>query len=270
MFRHEGVGRAHRLDCMLAGYLALVAGFVNSAGFILLGAFTSHVTGNVGRFADNLALGDSAALFAALLVVAYFAGAFLASVAIESNLLRRRSTVYSGLLLSEAALVVAFMSLSYVMDSRSPRLHDIQALLLCMAMGLQNSLVTRLSGAVVRTTHLTGVVTDLGIETARWFRVWRATVGKATGRRLLVGAQHALAPQLPRTILLLTMFVAFVAGSVIGAFTAVAWGLAAMTGPVACLTAGGLIGLWSGRELPLNDRSLGRAVPVPASDAARR
>ncbi|MBC7978771.1 MAG: DUF1275 domain-containing protein, partial [Myxococcales bacterium] len=185
MFRHEGVGRTHRLDCWLAGYLALVAGFVNSAGFILLGTFTSHVTGNVGRFADNLALRDTAALLAALLVIAYFLGAFLASIAIESNLLRRRSAVYSGLLLSEAGLIAGFMSLSYVMDSRSPRLHDVQALVLCMAMGLQNSLVTRLSGAVVRTTHLTGVVTDLGIESARWFRVWRARVGRATGRRLL-------------------------------------------------------------------------------------
>ena len=41
-------------------------------------------------------------------------------------------------------------------------------------MGMQNSLVTRLSGAVVRTTHLTGVVTDLGIEAARWYRWHRA------------------------------------------------------------------------------------------------
>ena len=31
-------------------------------------------------------------------------------------------------------------------------------------MGLQNSLVTRISNAVVRTTHLTGIFTDLGIE----------------------------------------------------------------------------------------------------------
>lgn len=248
MFRHEGVGRAHRLDCVLAGYLALVAGFVNSAGFILLGAFTSHVTGNVGRFADDLALGSNAALFAALMVAAYFIGAFLASVAIESNLLRRRSVVYSGLLLSEAGLIASFMALSYLMDSHSPRLHDLQALLLCLAMGLQNSLVTRLSGAVVRTTHLTGVVTDLGIESARWFRVWRKAVGKATGRRLVVGAENAQAPQLPRTVLLLTMFVAFVTGSVVGACATVACGLLAMVAPFACLTAAGVIGLCSGRE----------------------
>ncbi|SMO92183.1 YoaK family protein [Flavobacterium nitrogenifigens] len=37
------------------------------------------------------------------------------------------------------------------------------------AMGLQNSLVTRISNAVVRTTHLTGLFTDLGIELSQLF-----------------------------------------------------------------------------------------------------
>ncbi len=54
MFRHEGAERSHRHNQWLAGYLALIAGFVNSAGFILIGSFTSHVTGNGGRFADDL------------------------------------------------------------------------------------------------------------------------------------------------------------------------------------------------------------------------
>lgn len=40
---------------------------------------------------------------------------------------------------------------------------------LLFAMGLQNSLVTRISNAVVRTTHLTGLFTDLGIELSQLF-----------------------------------------------------------------------------------------------------
>jgi uncharacterized membrane protein YoaK (UPF0700 family) len=36
--------------------------------------------------------------------------------------------------------------------------------LLCFIMGLQNAIVTKLSNAVIRTTHMTGIVTDLGIE----------------------------------------------------------------------------------------------------------
>ena len=38
------------------------------------------------------------------------------------------------------------------------------AALLCFIMGLQNAMVTKISQAVVRTTHMTGVITDLGIE----------------------------------------------------------------------------------------------------------
>lgn len=36
--------------------------------------------------------------------------------------------------------------------------------LLCFIMGLQNAMVTKLSSAEIRTTHMTGIVTDIGIE----------------------------------------------------------------------------------------------------------
>src|SRR4051812_29644352 len=69
MFHTEGEQRSDRHNQLLAGYLATVAGLVNSAGFILAGSFTSHVTGNVGRLADNLALGHgSAAALAATMI----------------------------------------------------------------------------------------------------------------------------------------------------------------------------------------------------------
>jgi uncharacterized membrane protein YoaK (UPF0700 family) len=251
MFRHEGTARSHRHNQILAGYLALVAGFVNSAGFVLIGSFTSHVTGNVGRFADDLALGHSAAIFAAVMVAAYFLGAFVASMAIESTLARRRSTVYGFLLLGEAALLAGFVALSLAMATTNPRYRDFQAIVLCIAMGLQNSLVTRLSGAVVRTTHLTGVVTDLGIEAARWFRRWRSVIGELTGRRLLASAGNAVTPSVPRTVLLLTIFVAFVVGSVVGASLAGWCGLVALVVPAVALSVGGVFALVSERELAI-------------------
>ena len=49
MLHHEGAERTDRHDRRLAGSLALVAGFVNAAGVLWIGRFTSHVTGNVGR-----------------------------------------------------------------------------------------------------------------------------------------------------------------------------------------------------------------------------
>ncbi|HEY1547351.1 MAG TPA: YoaK family protein [Kofleriaceae bacterium] len=233
MFRHEGDQRTDRHNRLLAGYLAAIAGIVNSSGFVLIGSFTSHVTGNVGRFADDVAMHRSAApLFAALLVAAFFAGAFFASVMIESSAARPKT--YTALLFIEGGVLAAFALLSYVMDTHDSHFRDIQGALLCFAMGLQNSLVTRLSGAVVRTTHLTGVVTDLGIELARWFRAWRARFG------LVVGDAPPVAPHRSHLILLVTIFGAFAAGSVVGALAAVRWDQLAMLVPTLALFGGGL------------------------------
>jgi uncharacterized membrane protein YoaK (UPF0700 family) len=250
MFRHEGAQRQDHHNQLLAGYLALVAGWVNSAGFILIGSFTSHVTGNVGRLADNLALGShGAAALAFTMIAAFFLGAFVASMAIESNLLRRRPYVYGALLLGEAALLASFYVLSVTVASRHPRIHDAQALLLCAAMGLQNSLVTRLSGAVVRTTHLTGVVTDLGIEGARWFRFWRARVSQRWRIRLTMGDTPPARPHWPKSALLLTIFASFVVGGGLGAVLAIQVRQWAVLVPFLLLLGGGLFALVSGKEL---------------------
>ena len=250
MFRTEGAQRQDHHNQLLAGYLALVAGWVNSAGFILIGSFTSHVTGNVGRLADNLALGShGAAALAFTMIAAFFVGAFVASMAIESDLLRRRPYVYGALLLAEAGLLAAFYVLAVTVASKNPRLQDSRALLLCAAMGLQNSLVTRLSGAVVRTTHLTGVVTDLGIEGARWFRFWRGRVSRKWRIRLTMGETPPARPHWPKSALLLTIFASFLVGSGLGAAVAVALRQAALVVPFLLLVGGGVYALASRKEL---------------------
>jgi uncharacterized membrane protein YoaK (UPF0700 family) len=250
MFHVEGEHRSDRHNQLLAGYLAFVAGFVNSAGFILLGSFTSHVTGNVGRLADNVALGhQSAAALALTMIGAFFVGAFLASMGIESNLMRRRPHIYGLLLLGEAVLLGAFFVLADVVDTKNPRSLDSLALLLCMAMGLQNSLVTRLSGAVVRTTHLTGVVTDLGIEAARWFRFWRAHISRRMQIRLVMGkSPPAQPPHAPKSFLLLTILGTFVLGSAAGAVLAAQTGRSSVLVPLVLLLGGGVVALVSGWE----------------------
>jgi uncharacterized membrane protein YoaK (UPF0700 family) len=269
MFEHEGSDRTHRTNQILAGYLAAVAGYVNSAGFVLLGTFTSHVTGNVGRFADDLALHHGAAALVAILIVGYFSGAFLASMAIESDVLRRRFNVYGGLLLAEATLLAGFAGLSYVVDTHNPYFKDLESLLLCVAMGMQNSFVTRLSGAVVRTTHLTGVVTDLGIEAARWFRLWRHKLATHTRVRLVMGSSLVVVPHAARSFLLLTIFIAFVAGSAIGAIAALAWHQAAFLVPTLVLIAGGIFALAKGGGLDLRGR-LSAPDPELATSASRQ
>ncbi|MEI9941863.1 MAG: YoaK family protein [Pseudomonadota bacterium] len=230
MFSREGSARSDSQNRWLAGYLAFVGGFVNSSGFVLIGVFSSHVTGNVGRLANDAATGQYAAAVAALsLVLCFFAGAFSASVIIESRFWGVRSSrAYALALATEALLLLLFTWLSYATTSAHPRVQDAEAALLCAAMGLQNALVSRLSGAVVRTTHLTGVVTDLGIEAARWFRFWRRSLSEVTRVQLVLGRNPAERPAAPKVLLLGTIAASFLAGASSGAYSAVHWHHAAM------------------------------------------
>jgi len=231
MFSREGTARSDNQNRLVAGYLAAVGGFVNSSGFVLIGTFTSHVTGNVGRLANDAALGQYAAAVAALvMIVTFFVGAFLANTIVESHFWGRRvSRAYASALAVEALLLVSFTIVSQLSASQAhPRVKDSEALLLCAAMGMQNALVTRLSGAVVRTTHMTGVLTDLGIELARWFRFWRRRVSEATRVRLVFGSNLPERPGSPKIWLLLTIFSSFLIGAAFGAFAAVRFHQASM------------------------------------------
>jgi uncharacterized membrane protein YoaK (UPF0700 family) len=215
VFRHEGPARSTRKNSVLAGYLALVAGFVNSGGFILIGTFTSHVTGSVGRFSSDLARGDpAAASLAFVFVIAFFAGAFAASMIVETSIFQRTSRAYGVALLIETCLLGGFIFTAGLSRATHPRALDAEAILLCLAMGLQNSLVTRLSGAVVRTTHLTGIVTDLAIESARWYRWQRA---KLHVPQLFPDRSPAVRPAPEKLMLLLTIVGAFTTGALLGA-----------------------------------------------------
>jgi uncharacterized membrane protein YoaK (UPF0700 family) len=215
VFRHEGPARDPRTNTILASYLATVAGFVNSGGFVMIGSFTSHVTGSVGRLGDDLARGDTPAAVSALsLVLAFFTGAVLASLVLERSDDSRPATRYAVALLVEAGVLLGFVFIAGLSRTTHPRILDAQAALLCLAMGMQNSLVTRLSGAVVRTTHLTGVVTDLGIEVARWYRWYRAQVPFPSWRASTAVPDR---PVVGRISLLSAVAASFITGAVLGA-----------------------------------------------------
>jgi uncharacterized membrane protein YoaK (UPF0700 family) len=236
MFRKEG--RTDRLNRTLAGYLAFIGGYVNSAGFVLIGTFTSHVTGNVGRFTNQLASRQfSSAMVALSWIAAFFAGAFLASMIVESNFFGHQARAYALTLLLELVLLSAFGVTNRVAVADRPPI-EIEALMLSAAMGIQNSLVTRLSGAVVRTTHLTGVVTDLGIETARWFRWWRGEASRALGVQLAFGDNPPEAPSPAKIGLLLTIAATFTLGAALGSAFALASRAAVMVLPVVALAVG--------------------------------
>jgi uncharacterized membrane protein YoaK (UPF0700 family) len=152
---------------ILAMVLPGVAGAVNAAGFFAVGSYTSHVTGNVARIGDELASGHLwLAVRAAILVAAFFLGALISTLLILHGR-RAGGSPYWRALLAECALVFVFATVSVGSEHRA-HLNSLEmTALICVAMGVQNAMVTKLSGAAVRNTHMTGITTDIGIEFGR-------------------------------------------------------------------------------------------------------
>lgn len=107
---------------------------------------------------------------------------------------------------------------------------------LSFAMGLQNALVTRVSGAVVRTTHMTGVLTDIGIQVVQMF-AWVRDGARGDGVRGVLRQVRALpsAIQFERTRLHLGLAAAFLFGCTTGPMLYLQYGPATLGLPCAVL-----------------------------------
>jgi uncharacterized membrane protein YoaK (UPF0700 family) len=118
------------------------------------------MSGIVSAMADAGVLGQMMLVWQGLVSVAAFvAGAMTSTVLIRHGYYRHSR--YAGALLVEALLIAVF---AIGQDTLSLRM---AVWLLCFTMGLQNALITKLSRAEIRTTHVTGMITDIGIELGR-------------------------------------------------------------------------------------------------------
>jgi uncharacterized membrane protein YoaK (UPF0700 family) len=137
--------------------LALVAGLVNSIG--LLGfkhqaiSHLSGITTLVGTGIVNSSIFD--VLHLVIVLVSFLIGSAVSGYFLHGGALKLGRN-YSSLLLLEAGLLLGTI---YFLTNDSLFGHYLAS----AACGLQNALATRYSGAVVRTTHVTGIFTDLGI-----------------------------------------------------------------------------------------------------------
>ncbi len=160
-----GHQRTRRANRQLGLMLAFVAGAINAGGFLAIQRYTSHMTGILSGVADDLALGRAGLALAGVLLVAVFiSGAVTTTLLIHWARRKRLHSEFALSLLLEALLLLAFGLVGANLAQTSALLVPAAAALLCFIMGLQNAMVTKISQAEVRTTHMTGVVTDLGIE----------------------------------------------------------------------------------------------------------
>ena len=160
-----GVVRTSQSNLRLAVLLSFVAGATNAGGFLAVGLYTSHVTGLFSSIADNLILGNILlTLGAVTAVVAFLLGAMTTAMLINWGLRINLQSAYCLPLLLEAFMLLVFGVFGASIKAVSILLAPVTVVILCFIMGLQNALITKISKSEFRSTHLTGVVTDLGIE----------------------------------------------------------------------------------------------------------
>jgi uncharacterized membrane protein YoaK (UPF0700 family) len=167
LVRHRG-GQGARRNRQLAVSLAFVAGAANAGGFLVLHFYTSHVTGAISQIADlTLEGAPHAALDALKLVAAFMAGAFCSETLCSFGRRARFRSPYAFSLAVQAGLLGVFG----ILGGRADELRDfylpVTALLLSFIMGMLNAVVTTISNAEVRVTHMTGNTTDFGVEMSR-------------------------------------------------------------------------------------------------------
>ena len=173
-------------------WLALHAGYVNAIGYLSTHrAGLTHVTGQITKVGIELGGGSWHDAFTALLLVSwFFFGAALSGVLIPRTELTEKGPRYAIALLVEAALLLTATLLLH-------EGYEWSINLVALGAGMQNAMASSYAGTVVRTTHVTGIVTDLGL--------------------MLGHALRGSRPERLHAMLLLGLLGSFLAGGVLGA-----------------------------------------------------
>ena len=223
--RLTGRSRTAAGNRQLGWALAFIAGATNAGAFLAVRQYTSHMTGIVSSMADSLVLGDirtAIAAFGALL--SFVSGAAVSAILVNCARRRQLQSEFALPLLLEAALLLVFGLLGAWLSEVRSLFVPVTVMLLCFMMGLQNAVITKVSRSEIRTTHVTGLVTDIGIELGKllyWNRI-------QMDPRLRVSADRG------RLTVLSLLMLGFFVGGVVGALGFQQFGYA-MTVPLAVI-----------------------------------
>jgi uncharacterized membrane protein YoaK (UPF0700 family) len=170
------VQRTAQSNLHLGITLCFVDGATNAGGFLAVGLFTSRMTGMLSSVADHLVTGQTTLVLAAVLsLLAFLGGAMTSAWMVNWGLRRKLESAYGRPLLLEAALLLLFGLFGSGISFFGVLFVPLTVLVLCFIMGLQNAVITKISHAEIRTTHVTGLVTDLGIELGKLLYINRLT-----------------------------------------------------------------------------------------------
>lgn len=233
-----------RSRVFLAITLSWIGGFVNVVTLIAAGETVSHQTGNTTRLAELLAKKWSSGKLSnefgrlLLLLLCFWAGAVLSGFLTEGVRRYKRKTHYALPMIVEVILLVFVLIGMLGRREAGEILNSYPIFAAALAMGLQNATITNISGSVVRTTHLTGVLTDFGIECGTLIFLCHERLRRGRGLRTLKTVRVAMrGPSIQRMGLLSCILSSFATGAFVGAAAFLRFGPIAMLAPIVFLMA---------------------------------
>lgn len=203
MLRNKLENRTLKENLLLASSSAFVAGAVNVAGLIAFFAFSSNITGHVANLAMNIAELDKEDIISLTIwLFSFFSGAFIASFVINSF---QEASTYKAHAIPIIIEIVILLVIAFYGDIFYKGNHLVSEMLvagLLFSMGMQNGTVSNITNGLIKTSHLTGLITDLGNEVAYY---WHPNTPQE-------------APVRNKIIIRLTIFTLYVTGGMLGAY----------------------------------------------------
>lgn len=220
-----------RVRAWLVVMLAYVGGFVDGVGYLVLfHMFTSHMSGNT--IAGGVHLGTqrwSESVHRLVPLPAFVVGVACGRAVVEYLAMRRLRSPLAIAFIVEAALLSVFVACGAPvlrngeLRPASEVAFYLLAILPALAMGFQNATLRKVGGGTVRTTYISGVLTDFAEGTVDLL-YW------------LGGARKGKAPvAVSGLTLLLALWTGYFLGAVLGAVTEQRWNLLCLLVPIACL-----------------------------------
>jgi uncharacterized membrane protein YoaK (UPF0700 family) len=143
--------------------MSFVAGYINSAMLMAFALPVSQMTGIASLVSDTIVTSQWGALWdACRILLGFLLGAILSGWMIGHRQYRQDKS-YGYALLSISGLLGLAAVFAFIHS-------EVSVFLAAMACGLQNAMVASFKGLQIRTTHMTGIVTDIGVQLSLWLK----------------------------------------------------------------------------------------------------
>ncbi len=210
-------------------FLAWIAGFVDALGYLALAkVFTAHMSGNSAAVGAELGSGNWHEAMVRGLAIPGFILGIAVGVIVET--LGRRSRMQAHLapaFVLELALLVCFLAVELVSPGAGPVAgtvgYFLRVWLLALAMGIQSATLRRAGGARVRTTYISGMLTNMTENAVFYLLQYCGCSSASTQSRKPFGVRAAMFG---------LIFLSFLIGGICGGFGEARWGPLALFAPI--------------------------------------